>query len=91
MGKSILSEPPLVNQEFVRKATKIEQRSHAERVAALTNQYLELGLPLSSALRAAEADLWEPESLGLFIQGGTSSTNRCTRIEKDILPSNVPG
>ena len=45
-------------------ATKIEQCSHAERVAALTNQYLELGLALRSALRAAEADLWEPEGLG---------------------------
>jgi hypothetical protein len=35
------------------------------RVPALTHQYLELGLPLNSALRAAEADLWEPENLGL--------------------------
>jgi hypothetical protein len=42
------------------------------RVAALTHQYLELGLPLNSALRAAEADLWEPENLGLVIQSGPS-------------------
>lgn len=91
MGKSILTEPPLVNQESIKMATKIEQCSHAERVAALTNQYLELGLPLRSALRAAEADLWEPESLGLFIQSGPSSTNRCTIIGKEILPPNVRG
>ena len=43
-------------------ATKIEQYSYADKVAALTHQYLELGLPLNSALRAAEADLWEPET-----------------------------
>jgi hypothetical protein len=36
---------------------KIEQFSYAGRVAALTHQYLELGLPLDAALRAAEADL----------------------------------
>jgi hypothetical protein len=42
------------------------------RVPALTHQYLELGLPLNSALRAAEADLWEPENLGLVIQSGPS-------------------
>ena len=41
------------------------------RVPALTHQYLELGLPLNSALRAAEADLWEPENLGLC--GGAGS------------------
>jgi len=39
--------------------------SDADKVAALTHQYLELGLPLNSALRAAEADLWEPENLRL--------------------------
>jgi hypothetical protein len=42
------------------------------RVATLTHRYLELGLPLNSALRAAEADLWEPENLGLVIQRGPS-------------------
>jgi hypothetical protein len=42
----------------IEMATKIEQFSYADRVAALTHQYLELGLPLNSALRAAEADLW---------------------------------
>jgi hypothetical protein len=51
-------KPLLVNQESIKMATKIEQFSYADRVAALTNQYLELGLPLNSALRAAEADLW---------------------------------
>jgi hypothetical protein len=56
------------NQESIKMATKIEQFSYADKVAALTHQYLELGLPLNSALRAAEADLWEPENLGLVKQ-----------------------
>jgi hypothetical protein len=47
----------LVNQESIKMATKIEQFSYADRVAALTHQYLELGLPQDAALRAAEADL----------------------------------
>jgi hypothetical protein len=38
------------------------------RVAALTHQYLELGLPLNSALRAAEADLWEPDSPLAYVE-----------------------
>jgi NADPH:quinone reductase-like Zn-dependent oxidoreductase len=40
------------------EVTKIAQFSYADRVAALTHQYLELGLPLDAALQAAEADLW---------------------------------
>jgi len=63
-------------------ATKIGQFSYADKVAALTHQYLELGLPLNSALRAAEADLWEPENLRLVIQSGPSSTKRLTRFGK---------
>jgi hypothetical protein len=51
-------KPLLVNQESIKTATKIEQFSDADRVAALTHQYLELGLPLDAAHRAAEADLW---------------------------------
>jgi len=70
-------------------ATKIEQFSYADKVAALTHQYLELGLPLNSALRAAEADLWEPENLRLVIQSGPSSTKRCNPIRKENLPPNV--
>ncbi|SRR5258708_2884843 len=70
-------------------AINIEQFSYADRVAALTHQYLELGLPVNSALRAAEADLWEPENLGLVIQSGPSSTKRYTPIRKDTLPANV--
>ena len=42
-------------------------------------------LPLNSALRAAEADLWEPENLRLVIQSGPSSTKRCNPIRKDLL------
>jgi hypothetical protein len=48
----------LVNQESIKTASKIDQFSDADRVAALTSHYLELGLPLVAALRAAEADLW---------------------------------
>jgi hypothetical protein len=65
----------LVNQESIKMATKIEQLSYADRVAALTHQYLELGLPLNFALRAAEADLWEPENLTLVIQSGPLNAN----------------
>jgi hypothetical protein len=61
VGKSILGEPPLVNQETIKTATKIDQCSHANGVAALTNQYVELSLPPKSALRAAEADRLEHE------------------------------
>jgi hypothetical protein len=50
-------KPLLVNQESI-KTAKIEQFSDADRVAALTHQYLDLGLPLDAARRAAEADLW---------------------------------
>ena len=70
-------------------AIKFEQFSYADKVAALTHQYLELGLPLNSALRAAEADLWEPENLRLVIQSGPSSPKRCNPIRKEILPPNV--
>ena len=62
-ASSIQNPKPLtVNQESIKMATKIEQFSYADKVAALTHQYVELGLPLNSALRAAEADLWEPET-----------------------------
>jgi hypothetical protein len=49
-------KPLLVNQESIETATKIERFSDADRVAALTHQYLDLGLPLDAARRAAEAD-----------------------------------
>jgi hypothetical protein len=35
----------------------IDQFSYSEKLAALTQLYLELMLPLQDALRAAEADL----------------------------------
>jgi len=35
----------------------IDQFSHVEKIATLTQLYLELMLPLQDALRAAEADL----------------------------------
>jgi hypothetical protein len=37
--------------------TDIDQFSHVEKLVTLTQLYLELGLPLQDALRAAEADL----------------------------------
>jgi hypothetical protein len=37
--------------------TDIDQFSHVEKIATLTQLYLELMLPLQDALRAAEADL----------------------------------
>jgi hypothetical protein len=37
--------------------TDIDQFSHVEKIATLTQLYLELMLPLQGALRAAEADL----------------------------------
>jgi hypothetical protein len=50
--------PLLVQQESIKMATKIDQFSYADSLAALIHQYLEFGLPLDFALRAAEADLW---------------------------------
>jgi hypothetical protein len=35
----------------------MDHLSHVEKLAALTQLYLELSLPLQDALRAAEADL----------------------------------
>ena len=38
-------------------STNIEQFSYLSKRVALTHLYVELGLPLPAALRAAEADL----------------------------------
>jgi hypothetical protein len=43
-------------------STWIDQFSYAEKLAALTQLYLELRLPLAHALRAAEADLSQREN-----------------------------
>jgi hypothetical protein len=44
----------------MKMTTDIDQFSDVEQLAALTQLYLELWLPLQDALRAAEADLWDP-------------------------------
>ena len=45
----------------------IAQSLYAKQLATLTQLYLELRLPLSHALRAAEADLGQPKDLDLVI------------------------
>jgi hypothetical protein len=48
---------PLLTNYFMKMSTDIDQFSHVEKLATLTQLYLELMLPLRDALRAAEADL----------------------------------
>jgi hypothetical protein len=50
-------KPILINQEFTKMSTKIDQFSYVSKLVALTHLYVELSLPLPAALRAAEADL----------------------------------
>jgi hypothetical protein len=50
-------ESILINQEFTKMSTNIEQFSYFAKLVALTHQYVELSLPLPAALRAAQADL----------------------------------
>jgi hypothetical protein len=50
-------KPVLIEQEFTKMSTKIEQFSYALKIVALTQLYMELSLPLPAAIRAAEADL----------------------------------
>jgi hypothetical protein len=50
-------KPMLIDQEFTRMSTNIEQFSYVLKLVALTHLYMELSLPLPAALRAAEADL----------------------------------
>jgi len=49
--------PLLTNYYFMKMSTDIDQFSHVEKLATLTQLYLELRLPVQDALRAAEADL----------------------------------
>jgi hypothetical protein len=51
-------KPLLVNPKSIKTTSKIGQLPDTDRVTALTYHYLELGLPLDAALRAAKADLW---------------------------------
>jgi hypothetical protein len=50
-------KPILINQEFTKMNTNIEQFSYVSKLVALTHLYVGLSLPLPAALRAAEADL----------------------------------
>ena len=68
----------------MKMSTRIDQFSYAQKLAALVQLYFELRLPLAHALRAAEADLSQPEDLGPVIQTipartlttATGTTNR---------------
>jgi len=50
-------KPLLINQEFTKTSTNIEQFSYVSKLVALTDLYMQLRVPLVAALRAAEADL----------------------------------
>ncbi len=50
-------KPFLFDQELVKMDNSIQQFSWGQRIGALTQIYLAFGLPLQTALRAAEADL----------------------------------
>jgi hypothetical protein len=56
---SFVQDPTLVlaGQEPVKIRAATERLTYLEKLATLTLHYLELSLPLSAALRAAEADL----------------------------------
>ena len=49
--------PLLTNYDSMKMSINIDQFSYVEKLATLTQLYLELRLPLHDALRAAEADL----------------------------------
>ena len=49
--------PLLNNYDSMKMSNNIDQFSYVEKLATLTQLYLELRLPVQDALRAAEADL----------------------------------
>jgi hypothetical protein len=49
--------PLLTNYDSMKMSINIDQFLYVEKLATLTQLYLELRLPLHDALRAAEADL----------------------------------
>ena len=49
--------PLLTNYDSMKMSINIDQFLYVEKLATLTQLYLELKLPLHDALRAAEADL----------------------------------
>jgi hypothetical protein len=50
-------KPFLFDQELVKMDNTVQHFSCGQKVGALTQVYLAFGLPLPTALRAAEADL----------------------------------
>jgi hypothetical protein len=50
-------KPVVIDQEFTKMNTNIEQFSYVSKLVALTHLYMELSLPVPVALQAAEADL----------------------------------
>jgi hypothetical protein len=50
-------KPILFDQELVKMDNSVQQFSCGQKVGALTRVYLAFGMPLPTALRAAEADL----------------------------------
>ena len=58
-GGSFVQDPmPLLNNyDSMKMSINIDQFLYVEKIATLTQLYLELKLPLHDALRAAQADL----------------------------------
>ena len=62
-----------LSEESAKMSTNIRQFSDAEKIAELIRRYLELKLPLQTALAAAEADLQHFESLSVQTAGAAVS------------------
>jgi len=67
-------KPILINQEFTKMSTNMEQFSYVSKLVALAHLYVELSLPLPAALRAAEADLPVVGSFG-YLDGRSTTTD----------------
>ena len=76
--------PLLANYHAMQISIDIDPFPDVEKLARLTQLYLEPRLPLYDALRAAEADLWQPEDLDLVIQSDPASAKRCTDFERHL-------
>jgi hypothetical protein len=70
----------------MKMATDIDQFSDLEKLASLSQLCLELMLPPRDALRAAAADLSEPENLGPLISQPSFLREAMDPIRKDIRP-----
>jgi hypothetical protein len=57
-------------------STNIDQLPYVTKIAALTDLYVELSLPLPAALRAAEADLRRADSSGWRGKLGSRDSRR---------------